>query len=75
MRMVACAQLTRWQHRSVADIVRMAHAVGTCLVDGRPTLAADILEALDRDFYVFSAHRLFWPPPEWACCMARRNYW
>ncbi|MGB4247724.1 MAG: cysteine desulfurase [Pseudohongiellaceae bacterium] len=48
----------------VADIVRMAHAVGAlALIDGAQAVAhwpVD-MQALDCDFYAFSAHKLFGP--------------
>ena len=48
----------------VADIIRRAHAAGALvLIDGAqaaPHLAVDV-QALDADFYVFSAHKLCGP--------------
>lgn len=48
----------------VADIIRMAHAVGArVLIDGAQAVAHwDIdVQALDVDFYAFSGHKLFGP--------------
>jgi cysteine desulfurase / selenocysteine lyase len=48
----------------VADIIQKAHAVGAVvLIDGaQATTHLDIdVQALDADFYVFSAHKLFGP--------------
>lgn len=66
VRMVACAQVSNalGSINPVEDIVRMAHAVGAlCLVDGAQAMShwpVDV-QALDCDFYVFSAHKLFGP--------------
>lgn len=48
----------------VADIIRMAHAVGAkVLVDGAQAVAhwSIDVQALDADFYAFSGHKLFGP--------------
>lgn len=66
VRMVACAHVSNalGSINPVADIVRMAHSVGArCLIDGAQAIShwpVDV-QALDCDFYVFSAHKLFGP--------------
>lgn len=66
VRMVACAQVSNalGSINPVEEIVRMAHAVGAlCLIDGAQAMShwsVDV-QALDCDFYVFSAHKLFGP--------------
>ena len=59
----------------VAEIARMAHAAGALVfVDGAQAIAhwpVDV-QALDCDFYSFSAHKLFGPT---ACCMDGAPCW
>lgn len=66
VRMVACGHVSNafGSINPVADIVKLAHDHGAlCLVDGAQAIshwAVDV-QALDCDFYVFSAHKLFGP--------------
>jgi len=66
VRMVACGHVSNalGTINPVEDIVRLAHSVGAlCLIDGAQAIshwAVDV-QALDCDFYVFSAHKMFGP--------------
>ncbi|HDZ55462.1 MAG TPA: cysteine desulfurase [Pseudomonas xinjiangensis] len=66
VRMVACGHVSNalGTINPVQEIVRMAHSVGAlCLLDGAQAIShfeIDV-QALDCDFYVFSAHKLFGP--------------
>ena len=66
VRLVACGHLSNalGTVNPVADIVRLAHAAGALvLIDGAQAVShwpVDV-QALDCDFYVFSAHKLFGP--------------
>lgn len=66
VRMVACGHVSNafGTINPVADIVKLAHEAGAlCLVDGAQAIShwpIDV-QALDCDFYVFSAHKLFGP--------------
>lgn len=66
VRMVACVHVSNalGTINPVEEIVRRAHAVGAlCLIDGAQAISHfDVdVQALDCDFYVFSAHKLFGP--------------
>jgi cysteine desulfurase/selenocysteine lyase len=66
VRMVACGHVSNafGTINPIADIVQLAHEYGAlCLVDGAQAIShwpIDV-QALDCDFYVFSAHKLFGP--------------
>lgn len=66
VRMVACGHVSNalGTVNPVADVVRLAHAVGALvLIDGAQAVShwpVDV-QALDCDFYAFSAHKLFGP--------------
>ncbi|MES2820753.1 MAG: cysteine desulfurase [Pseudomonadota bacterium] len=66
VRMVACGHVSNalGSINPVEAIVRLAHAAGAlCLIDGAQAIShwpVDV-QALDCDFYVFSAHKLFGP--------------
>lgn len=66
VRLVACGHVSNalGTVNPVADIVRLAHAAGALvLIDGAQAVShwpVDV-QALDCDFYVFSAHKLFGP--------------
>ncbi len=66
VRMVACVHVSNalGTINPVEEIVRLAHGVGAlCLIDGAQAVShfeVDV-QALDCDFYVFSAHKLFGP--------------
>lgn len=66
VRMVACGHVSNalGTINPVEDIIKLAHSVGAlCLIDGAQAIshwAVDV-QALDCDFYVFSAHKLFGP--------------
>jgi cysteine desulfurase / selenocysteine lyase len=66
VRMVACVHVSNalGTINPVQEIVRLAHQAGAlCLIDGAQAIshfAVDV-QALDCDFYVFSAHKLFGP--------------
>lgn len=66
VRMVACGHVSNafGSINPVTDIVKLAHEHGAlCLVDGAQAIShwpIDV-QALDCDFYVFSAHKLFGP--------------
>ena len=66
VRMVACGHVSNalGTINPVEEIVQLAHSVGAlCLIDGAQAIshwAVDV-QALDCDFYVFSAHKLFGP--------------
>lgn len=66
VRMVACGHVSNalGTINPVEEIVRLAHSVGAlCLIDGAQAIshwAVDV-QALDCDFYVFSAHKMFGP--------------
>lgn len=66
VRMIACGHVSNafGSINPVADIVKLAHHHGAlCLVDGAQAIShwpVDV-QALDCDFYVFSAHKLFGP--------------
>lgn len=66
VRMVACGHVSNafGTINPIADIVKLAHEAGAlCLVDGAQAIShwpIDV-QALDCDFYVFSAHKLFGP--------------
>lgn len=65
-KMVAVAHISNsiGTHLPVADIIRMAHAAGAkVLIDGcqaAPHEKIDV-QALDADFYAFSAHKVYGP--------------
>ncbi|PKM04849.1 MAG: cysteine desulfurase CsdA [Gammaproteobacteria bacterium HGW-Gammaproteobacteria-6] len=66
VKMVACGHVSNalGTINPVEQIVRLAHAAGAlCLIDGAQAIGhwpVDV-QALDCDFYVFSAHKLFGP--------------
>ncbi len=66
VRMIACGHVSNafGSINPIADIVKLAHDHGAlCLVDGAQAIShwpVDV-QALDCDFYVFSAHKLFGP--------------
>ncbi len=66
VRMVACGHVSNafGSINPVEDIVKLAHEHGAlCLLDGAQAIShwpVDV-QALDCDFYVFSAHKLFGP--------------
>ena len=66
VRMVACGHVSNalGSVNPVEEIVRLAHSVGAlCLLDGAQAMShlqVDV-QALDCDFYVFSAHKMFGP--------------
>lgn len=66
VRMIACGHVSNalGSINPVEQIVRMAHSVGAvCLIDGAQAMShleVDV-QALDCDFYVFSAHKMFGP--------------
>lgn len=66
VRMIACGHVSNalGSINPVKQIVRMAHSVGAlCLIDGAQAMShleVDV-QALDCDFYVFSAHKMFGP--------------
>ncbi|UAW99870.1 cysteine desulfurase [Halopseudomonas nanhaiensis] len=66
VRMVACGHVSNalGTINPVEEIVALAHSVGAlCLIDGAQAIshwAVDV-QALDCDFYVFSAHKMFGP--------------
>ena len=66
VKMVACGHVSNalGTVNPVADVVRLAHAVGAlALIDGAQAVShwpVDV-QALDCDFYAFSAHKLFGP--------------
>ncbi|MCC4261929.1 cysteine desulfurase [Pseudomonas aestusnigri] len=66
VRLIACGHVSNalGTVNPVADIVRLAHAAGALvLIDGAQAVShwpVDV-QALDCDFYVFSAHKLFGP--------------
>ncbi len=66
VRMVACGHVSNalGTINPVREIVRLAHSVDAlCLIDGAQAISHfDVdVQALDCDFYVFSAHKLFGP--------------
>ncbi|TVP93326.1 MAG: cysteine desulfurase [Pseudomonadaceae bacterium] len=66
VKMVACGHVSNalGTINPVEDIVELAHAAGAlCLLDGAQAIGhfAVDMQALDCDFYVFSAHKLFGP--------------
>jgi cysteine desulfurase/selenocysteine lyase len=66
VRMVACGHVSNafGSINPIADIVQLAHENGAlCLVDGAQAIShwAIDVQAMDCDFYVFSAHKLFGP--------------
>ena len=66
VRMVACGHVSNalGSVNPVEQIIRLAHAAGAvCLIDGAQAMShlrVDV-QALDCDFYVFSAHKMFGP--------------
>lgn len=66
VKLVACGHVSNalGTVNPVADVVRLAHAVGALvLIDGAQAVShwpVDV-QALDCDFYTFSAHKLFGP--------------
>lgn len=66
VRMVACGHVSNalGTINPVENIIKLAHSVGAlCLIDGAQAIshwAVDV-QAMDCDFYVFSAHKLFGP--------------
>src|SRR5690606_29004236 len=66
VRMIAGAHVSNALGRvnPVEEIVQLAHSVGAlCLIDGAQAMShlrVDV-QALDCDFYVFSAHKMFGP--------------
>ncbi|MFN3581395.1 MAG: aminotransferase class V-fold PLP-dependent enzyme [Pseudomonas sp.] len=66
VKMVSCGHVSNalGSINPIEDIIRLAHAAGAlCLIDGAQAIghwAVDV-QALDCDFYVFSAHKLFGP--------------
>lgn len=66
VKMVSCGHVSNalGSINPVQEIIRLAHDVGAlCLIDGAQAIAhwAVDVQALDCDFYVFSAHKLFGP--------------
>ena len=66
VRMVACGHVSNalGSVNPVRQIIELAHSVGAvCLIDGAQAMShlrVDV-QALDCDFYVFSAHKMFGP--------------
>ena len=66
VRMVACGHVSNalGSINPIEQIIAMAHSVGAlCLIDGAQAMShlqVDV-QALDCDFYVFSAHKMFGP--------------
>ena len=66
VRMIACGHVSNalGSVNPVEEIVQLAHSVGAqCLIDGAQAMShlrVDV-QALDCDFYVFSAHKMFGP--------------
>ena len=66
VRMIACGHVSNalGSINPVEEIVQLAHSVGAlCLIDGAQAMShlqVDV-QALDCDFYVFSAHKMFGP--------------
>ncbi len=66
VRMIACGHVSNalGSINPVEHIVRLAHSVGAlCLIDGAQAMSHLVVDvqALDCDFYVFSAHKMFGP--------------
>ena len=66
VRMVACGHVSNalGSVNPIEQIIAMAHSVGAlCLIDGAQAMShlrVDV-QAMDCDFYVFSAHKMFGP--------------